>query len=124
MHVDSAAPMPVPVQMRIPRLNIAEACPTPATTVSLQKIKGNVSEHTKLEFSGPHRLGWVVDKGLSKVALDATDHVMVRRLSTLAYDSKGVIFHDGCSADSPEKALLHSAVEAENSNRWGWLVDS
>lgn len=25
IHVESAAPMPVPVQMRIPRLNIAEA---------------------------------------------------------------------------------------------------
>lgn len=30
MQVDRAAPIPVPVQIRIPRLNIAEACPTPA----------------------------------------------------------------------------------------------
>ena len=30
MQVDSAAPMPVPVQTRIPLLNIADACPTPA----------------------------------------------------------------------------------------------
>lgn len=31
MHVDRAAPMPVPVQTRIPLLNMAEACPIPAT---------------------------------------------------------------------------------------------
>jgi hypothetical protein len=30
MQVDSAAPIPVPVQMRIPLLNRADACPTPA----------------------------------------------------------------------------------------------
>lgn len=30
MHVERAAPIPVPVQIRMPRLNIAEACPTPA----------------------------------------------------------------------------------------------
>jgi hypothetical protein len=30
MQVESAAPIPVPVQMRIPRLNIAEAWPTAA----------------------------------------------------------------------------------------------
>ncbi len=30
IQVDSAAPMPVPVQIRIPLLNIADACPTPA----------------------------------------------------------------------------------------------
>lgn len=30
MQVDSAAPIPVPVQMRIPLLNSADACPTPA----------------------------------------------------------------------------------------------
>lgn len=30
MHVDNAAPIPVPVQIRIPRLNMADACPTPA----------------------------------------------------------------------------------------------
>jgi hypothetical protein len=30
IQVDSAAPIPVPVQMRIPLLKIAEACPTPA----------------------------------------------------------------------------------------------
>jgi hypothetical protein len=35
MQVDSAAPMPVPVQMRIPRLNMAEACPTPAVDSEL-----------------------------------------------------------------------------------------
>lgn len=31
MQVDSAAPMPVPVQTRMPLLNMAEAWPTPAT---------------------------------------------------------------------------------------------
>ena len=30
MQVDKAAPIPVPVQTRIPLLNIADACPTPA----------------------------------------------------------------------------------------------
>lgn len=30
MQVDNAAPIPVPVQIRMPRLNMAEACPTPA----------------------------------------------------------------------------------------------
>ena len=30
MQVDKAAPIPVPVQIRMPRLNMAEACPTPA----------------------------------------------------------------------------------------------
>jgi len=33
MHVESAAPIPVPVQMRMPRLNIAEAWPTPAVVL-------------------------------------------------------------------------------------------
>jgi hypothetical protein len=33
MQVESAAPMPVPVQMRMPRLNMAEAWPTPAVMV-------------------------------------------------------------------------------------------
>ena len=30
MHVESAAPMPVPVQIRMPRVNMADALPTPA----------------------------------------------------------------------------------------------
>ena len=30
MQVESAAPIPVPVQMRMPRVNMAEAWPTPA----------------------------------------------------------------------------------------------
>jgi len=30
IQVDRAAPIPVPVQTRIPLLNMAEACPTPA----------------------------------------------------------------------------------------------
>jgi hypothetical protein len=31
MQVERAAPMPVPVQIRMPRRNMADACPTPAT---------------------------------------------------------------------------------------------
>lgn len=37
MQVESAAPMPVPVQIRIPLLYIADAWPTPAVDKSVCK---------------------------------------------------------------------------------------
>ena len=47
MQVESAAPMPVPVQMRIPRVNMADAWPTPAVicismVLKHERGKGNV----------------------------------------------------------------------------------
>lgn len=45
MQVDSAAPIPVPVQIRIPFLNIADACPTPAIIVQ-QMLRLRMIEDT------------------------------------------------------------------------------
>lgn len=59
MQVDSAAPMPVPVQMRIPRLNIADACPTPAVSRQLLLTPIILGGLTKLELPSPHSLRWI-----------------------------------------------------------------
>src|SRR5690606_15813006 len=41
IQVDRAAPIPVPVQMRMPRLNMAEACPTPAVESDMSATSGS-----------------------------------------------------------------------------------
>jgi hypothetical protein len=72
--------------------------------------------HTKLQFPGPHCLGWIGDKSPRKVTLDAADHVMVFSFPALADDSKCVVFHDRGAANSAKEALLHPAVKTENGN--------
>jgi hypothetical protein len=41
---------------------------------------------------------------------------VVRRLATLADDTKGVVLHDGSPADSAQEALLHAPVESQDGN--------
>lgn len=94
IQVDKAAPIPVPVQIRIPRLNIADAWPTPALRRQFLRVFYGRLKLTKLELSRPHELRRVLDQALGKVALHATYHVMIRRLRSLANDSKRMVFHD------------------------------
>jgi hypothetical protein len=75
-----------------------------------------LSEHTEFEFASPHGLGRVRNEVFGEVALDAADHVVVCGLATCAYDAECVIFHDGGAADAAEETLLHTALEAEDSD--------
>lgn len=129
--MDSAAPIPVPVAMRIPRLNMAEACPTPAVSgrVSAPRFLPNSGrmddtrpegieplglERTELEFSGPQRLRRIGNQIPSEVALDAANHVVAAGFSALADDAKGVVLHNGRAADAAQQALLHPALKLDN----------
>jgi hypothetical protein len=104
-------------------LNIAEAWPTPAVVVLVngytrRNYMSNRVWLTKLELSRPYSLGWVFDEVLGEVSLDTTDHIMTVALATLTDDTKGVVFHDGCSADASQKTLLHAALKFEDCNFW------
>jgi hypothetical protein len=77
---------------------------------------GGEGKHTELEFSGPYCLGWVGDEVFGKVALDTADHVVVGGLATCADDAKGVVLHDGCATDAAQEPLLHTALEAKDSD--------
>ena len=128
MQVDNAAPIPVPVQIRMPRLNMAEACPTPAIPCVSRPLRisclgktgdergqwGRQGARTKLELSGPHRLWGVGHEVLGEVTLHAADHVVTPGFPALADDAKSVVFHDRGSADPPEKPLLHPTLELED----------
>lgn len=82
-----------------------------------------MSQLTKLQLPSPNRLGRVGDKGLRKVALDTTDHVVMLCLSTLANDTKGMVFHDRGAADAAQQTLLHPALELEDCDLGRWNLD-
>lgn len=71
---------------------------------------------TELELSRPYSFRGINDKTLCEITLNTTDHVMIGRFSTFADDTKRVILHDRCPTDSTEKALLNTAIEAEDCN--------
>jgi hypothetical protein len=105
MHVESAAPMPVPVQMRMPRLNIAEAWPTPAVRgfpLAFAWEERKERGRTEFQLAGPHCFRGVQNEVLGEVALHAADHVVGAGLAALADDAEGVVFHDGCAAYTAE----------------------
>jgi hypothetical protein len=117
--------MPVPVQTRMPRLNMAEAWPTPARSpvslvlslpspVVLFPSLLSPSRRTELQLPCPHRLRRVRHQLLGEVPLHTADHVVVRRVLALADDAEGVVLEHGRAADAAEQALLHAAVEAED----------
>ena len=56
--------------------------------------------HTKLKLSRPNSLRRVGDEVLCEVSLNTADHVMVGGIAFLTDDTKGVVLHDGCAADS------------------------
>lgn len=100
--MDNAAPIPVPVQIRIPRLNMADACPTPAVIYWSMDDSGRENKHTKLQLPCPHRFWRIDNKSLSEVTLNAADHIMIWRFPALANDSKGVVLHDRGATDSAQ----------------------
>ena len=55
------------------------------------------------------------------VALHAGDHVVAIAVDAFGYNPKAVIFHDGRAADTPEQALLHSALELDDRDSRTWL---
>jgi hypothetical protein len=79
--------------------------------------------HTKLELSSPYCLRWVGYEVLSEVALNAADHVVMRRLTALTNDAKGVVLHDRRAADSAQETLLHATFETEDCNFWRRNLD-
>ena len=84
MHVDRAAPRPVPVQIRMPRLYSVDVFETPANCV--QRISGGRQckmNHTNLQLPGPQSSGWVIDQTAREVTLHTTDHVVVLCVRTL-----------------------------------------
>lgn len=72
------------------------------------------ARRTELELPCPYSLGRVHHKTLCEVALDTTYHIVVAGFATLTNDSKSMVLHNRGPTDSPEKALLHPAVKAEN----------
>lgn len=85
IHVERAAPSPVPVQTRMPRLYSDDVCETPANwTGSVSAViiliigTGNY-----LQLSCPQVGRWVVDEAACKVALHTADQVVVLCMNTL-----------------------------------------
>jgi hypothetical protein len=100
MHVESAAPMPVPVQMRMPRLYIAEAWPTPA--IQCQRFHSTLEREvrTELQLPSPYCLWRVCHEVPCKVTLHAADHVVVRSFPPLTDDAEGMILHHRSAANA------------------------
>jgi len=46
---------------------------------------------------------------------------MIRRLSALTDDPKGVVLHDRGATDSAQETMLHPAIETEDGNFGRWL---
>lgn len=86
-------------------------------------IHENETALTKFELSCPHCLWGVRDKCSCKVTLNATNHIVVRCIYTLADDTKGMEFFDGSSTYPTSKPLLHATVEPENSDSGRRLSD-
>lgn len=80
MHVDNAAPKPVPVQTRIPRLYSVEVFDTPANwwTISLNEIRRRFP--TDFQLPCPNSGGRISDQLASEVALDTADQEMFFRV--------------------------------------------
>lgn len=69
MQVDKAAPMPVPVQIRMPRLYMAEACPTAAVQTKVRFYSASaLGERTKLQLACPEGLRRVLHEAFREVA--------------------------------------------------------
>jgi hypothetical protein len=105
--------------MRIPRLNIAEAWPTPAVDVLVdehakRKYVSSSVRLTELEFSCPNSLWGVLNEILGKVSLNTADHVVTVGLATFTDDTEGVVLHDRGPTDASQKTLLHAALEFED----------
>lgn len=75
-----------------------------------------MEQRTEFELPRPHRLWRVGHEPFGEVSLHATNHVVTARLAALTDDAKSVVFHDGCAADAPQKALLHPALKLEHSD--------
>lgn len=52
------------------------------------------NRRTKLELPSPNCLGRVGNKLFRKVTLDTADHIVMRRLSTLADNPESMVLHD------------------------------
>jgi hypothetical protein len=76
---------------------------------------------TKLELARPHGFWGIGDQASGEVALHAADEVVVGGVAALADGAKGMVFHDGGSADASQQALLHAALELEHSHFWRGL---
>lgn len=59
--------MPVPVQMRIPRLYRVDVLETPANFEHKLRGKKNSTGSPYLQFPGPEGLRWILDQAASKV---------------------------------------------------------
>lgn len=70
MQVDRAAPIPVPVHIRMPRLYSVEVFDTPANYEmchDLRGIRSNDEDAANLEFAGPNRMRRIVDEAAGEV---------------------------------------------------------
>ena len=67
MHVARAAPIPVPVQIRMPRLYSFDVFETPASWSTMSSCPTGGHFTTDLQLSRPYVRWGIVDKALSKV---------------------------------------------------------
>jgi hypothetical protein len=79
------------------------------------------SRLTKLELTGPERLGGILDQATGEVALHTANHVVNAGLAAFADQAEGVILHDGGPADAAEQTLLHAALELDDGDLRGGL---
>lgn len=68
MHVARAAPIPVPVQIRMPRLYSFDVFETPASWSTMSSCPTEGRFITDFQFSRPDMRWRIVDEALSKVA--------------------------------------------------------
>ena len=67
MHVANAAPIPVPVQIRIPRLYSLDVFETPASYCSISSDQSEDQFVTDLQLSRPDVRRRIIDKALGEV---------------------------------------------------------
>lgn len=79
-HVERAAPIPVPVQIRIPRLYSVDVFETPANWKNLMHeydVFRDVDILEYLQLTSPDSFGRICNKTLREVTLDTCDHVVI-----------------------------------------------
>jgi hypothetical protein len=129
MHVDNAAPIPVPVQILIPRRYSFEVLDTPANfTKQIQRVNKlslkSADGVLYLDLPSPYVFWWVFNQPSSEIALNATYHVVIWRVSPFRNDTESVVLQDAASTDSTEQPLLHTAIETQHSDLWRrlWIL--
>lgn len=75
--MESAAPIPVPVQIRIPRLYRVDVFETPANCAHVSMWAGNTASSSHLQFTRPKGLWRVTNETFGEITLHTSNQEVV-----------------------------------------------